>query len=824
MFVFFAREATKVQTFLQAGVIQSEARLADRTAVGPDSTMVMGWVESEDFIGSVFPTIRDTIVSINDTAATPSRWNMFYGSPRPIGERTQLTWRSQVDGKVHTATIVARKPKANVAWGVISLQVLRFLIAFAFCSVGLWAFFARPNIPAVRALALFCYAITSLMIGNVSVMSGPFAAFEIPYLSVVSQIVRGFAVFFAAFWIHLNLLFPTPLAVSRRLRVPIYALNYLLPALVQLANVWPALQKFVGNYAAFMLAGQILVGFVILADRKRRSFDTLQRRQINLVMWGSGIGLGMLGTLILVFSLFSNWFQSHPNVTMTMLEAGFVAMLLPPVAFAYAFGRWRLLEVESKIRRGTRYVLITGTFTAVFAVIGFSVGMFITRDLMRENPMMTVLVAITATALFIPALKRFQSLIERRVYPERQRLRQLIRDFLQRSLTLPDKSAFWCELEDRLREGLLVEQVVPVTRATQSGIYHIRGENRTPFLANSDFIASLRRESRPLLVDEMIASSRVTVTPDEAEWLTDQSVVLVLPLVAQSQLVGFIGISRKQEKEDYSAEELRILNSLAPQIALASENIRLIEDNVEKQRLEEQMRMARLIQQGFLPHNLPETKGLSVAARSKFSLEVAGDYYDVIALESGETVVAVGDVSGKGAGAAMLMANLQASLRTAVGISSTLRHTVGRVNDLIFRNTPPEQYITFFVAVFDPVSRSLTYVNAGHNPPAILRSNGQTVMLDTGGIVLGCIPGVAYQEATISMSPGDMIVMYTDGVSEAMNAAEEEFTDARVVEFASSRRHLTPAELVAALEREIISHRGKDSFDDDFTVLIVSTQ
>ena len=138
-------------------------------------------------------------------------------------------------------------------------------------------------------------------------------------------------------------------------------------------------------------------------------------------------------------------------------------------------------------------------------------------------------------------------------------------------------------------------------------------------------------------------------------------------------------------------------------------------------------------------------------------------------------MLAVGDVSGKGAGAALLMANLQASLRTAVGMGIPLSDVVLRINDLIHRNTPPEQFITFFVGIFNPKTREFTYVNAGHNPPMLFRCGTGIETLDVGGLLLGTFTGIAYQQATVTLEPDDVLLLYTDGVSEAMNEAEEEF-------------------------------------------------
>jgi sigma-B regulation protein RsbU (phosphoserine phosphatase) len=333
-------------------------------------------------------------------------------------------------------------------------------------------------------------------------------------------------------------------------------------------------------------------------------------------------------------------------------------------------------------------------------------------------------------------------------------------------------------------------------------------------------VVRLEAERRPILIDEMVASQRVELTDEENDWLQLHRVALVMPLVAQQRLIGFLGIGYKLEEEDYAPEELSILNAFSQQFALASENIRLVEENLEKRRLEEQMAIARRIQQGFLPQSMPETPGLEIAAGSRFSLEVAGDYYDVITEQDQNTVLAVGDVSGKGAGAALLMANLQASLRTAMGLGIRMSDAVARINDLIFRNTPPEQFITFAVAVWDLEKSMLSYVNAGHNPPILMRTNGESRLLDKGGLILGCLQGSEYEEESIKLFPGDLLIMYTDGVSEAMNDDDEEYSDERILEFVKRHRSLSPDEILKQLESDVTRFCGREPNEDDSTLLI----
>ncbi len=817
--VFFAAEATAVRRWQRSGTTSSAAQMID------DSSLVFLRVDSVDFVSPPLPILGDTITSIDDSAATMGRWRDYFDSPEP-------PWKVVPIEFVHNARTLRTEIRTRVpAYGefllVTTIQVLRFLISFLFVVVGLWAFFKRPDSPGVRALALFSFAMGSFMITSVRILPAQFVAFRVPFGDIAVGIYDTFSTFFSAFWLNLAFLFPQPNRFIRKHPAWAYLICYLPITLVVLILVIPQLAQVratIGSWFLLVMALPVFAGFALLTARYVRAKDRLEKRQTRLVLSGSGVGLFLLFLLVLLAVVFQGWFIENPQRALVTINVAFLGLLLSPVSFAYAFGRYRLLDVEARLRRGTRYVIAVGFLVALIGGAGFMLSVFLGRQLGETGSNMAVFIAVLAAFGVFPLARKAQGLLEEKVYPERQRLRQMILDFLQESTALPDKQSYWMQLEERLRSGLMVDGVYPAMCSLEGDCLLLRDSEPIPIRCRSDFVQRLERERRPMMVDEALCCGAVNFTDDETEWLKSNQVAVVLPLITRGHLIGLVGLGMKTEREDYVAEELRILDSLASQVAVASENMRLLEENVEKHRLEEQLQMARRIQNGFLPQELPPTPGLEIAARSRFCLEVAGDYYDVIPLEDGETVLAVADVSGKGAGAAMLMANLQASLRTAVGVGTQLAGIVGRINDLICRNTPVEEYITFFVGVYNPESREFTYVNAGHNPPLLLRESGQVELLGKGGLILGTMPRFQYDQETIRLAPGELLLMYTDGVSEAMNSMEEEFGEECMKKLLWEHRALGPKELLARLETEVVAFAGSEQFEDDFTLVLVRVE
>lgn len=296
----------------------------------------------------------------------------------------------------------------------------------------------------------------------------------------------------------------------------------------------------------------------------------------------------------------------------------------------------------------------------------------------------------------------------------------------------------------------------------------------------------------------------------------------VVPMQIQNQIKGLILVGDKTRGGSFSKTDLEFLYSLGNLAIISIENARLFEETIEKQRMEDELKIAREIQQGLLPEELPEIEGFDVAAINIPSKQVGGDYYDALERSETEFVIAIGDVSGKGTPAALLMANVQAALRTLVPIESSLTKATARINDLTSLNTKGGKFITFFWAILNVKTRKLRYVNAGHNPPLLIRSDGRTERLETGGLILGIIKTqTPYEEGVVEFQSGDSLVMYTDGVSEAMDAEGRDFTEERLEMILQNHRNLSAQNLIRKVQEELDSHVKGTPQSDDITMLVL---
>ncbi len=792
-------------------------------AFSTDSTRVFRTVDEIDFRGHTLPEAGDTLLTINGTDAsleTILRETYL----KPPETELELVYMRQAGDTLRTTAVTSPMPRSTFGFSMV-LFIMRAFIGIAFLVTGFWAFLKQPDSGAVRALALFCFAMSGVVTMSIQFGYEQIPVMEIPLIQIIMVATSIVTAFTGAFWLNLQLLFPTPRKFMTRHPIIAYSLVYL-PLAVNIFLI-----EFMGNdiieYSlTILLVLQILVGFGFLIERYARAKDLLEKRQTRLVLWGTGTGMFGFLLVILLFLLFRSWFSSlGTEMILGIFILVFFGLLLSPFSFIYAFGKYRLLEVEGKIKRGTRRIAITAGLLVIFFAILYSISGFILSKIGTQNQTIIPALALVLAVGFMPAQKRMQGILERRIYPERTELKNMLRDFLSNALAVSDRNTFWSELETKLSEVLKVDTVTTVLNAGDEKLMLLRGGEITPFMPESEFAVTLSDfEDRPMMVDELLATGTVHLTSQEREWLEGHDIALALPLASRNRMIGFLAVGMKRTRQDFEAADVEVLRSLSFQVAVAGENLRLLEENIDKQRMENELSMARKVQEGLLPATMPDTPGLEVFGTSLSCLEVAGDYFDVINIDENRTVLAIGDVSGKGAGAAMLMSNLQASIRTAVKIGADLKQMIEQINDLIFDNTEAHQFITFFAGIYDKSTSKFDYVNAGHNPPLLVKKDGSLALFEGGGLILGALSDMTYDQESIKLDKGDLLFLYTDGLSEAENPEGDMYDEERVEEFVIRNRDMGIDDMVDLLASEVGEFMNGVERKDDLTLLIAKVK
>jgi len=297
---------------------------------------------------------------------------------------------------------------------------------------------------------------------------------------------------------------------------------------------------------------------------------------------------------------------------------------------------------------------------------------------------------------------------------------------------------------------------------------------------------------------------------------------MCVPLWNNKQVIGLIYVDTQGEAQRFSKNDLEALTLVANVAAVKIDNVRLFQQEQRMKEIERELRAAARIQQRLLPAEPPSVPGYELCGYNKPCFEVGGDYFDHLLRDERTLAIALGDVSGKGMGAALLMASIQASLHAHASTSATVEQLVSQLNRAVCRSSEPEKFSTFFYGEIDVAAGSLRFCNAGHNPPLLIRAAGGAVeLLGGGGMILGFEPDVEYTTHETRLEPGDLVVAYSDGVTESVNLADEEFGEQRLIDVVRSCSGIPLQQVLRRIDDAVAAFVGDADPFDDYTLLLL---
>lgn len=296
--------------------------------------------------------------------------------------------------------------------------------------------------------------------------------------------------------------------------------------------------------------------------------------------------------------------------------------------------------------------------------------------------------------------------------------------------------------------------------------------------------------------------------------------ILAVPLQTSDRVIGLIYLDSPNHIREFSREDLNLLTVMANVAAIRIEHARLNEIEEAERAMNKEMQQAAQIQQRLLPSTAPHVDGLDIAARTVPARHVGGDYYDFIQFADGQIGMMVGDVAGKGMPASLLMSSLQARVHVLFEDPTNLAEKFVRLNKATSANCPDNRFITFFMGILDPHTGELIYASAGHNPPLLIRAKGGYETLAAGGVVLGILPAARYEESRITVERGDVLVMFSDGVTEAPSPVDEEYGDARLANLVAELSSRSSKEIVEAVHQSVGAFTEGAPPADDITVMV----
>ena len=642
--------------------------------------------------------------------------------------------------------------------------------------------------------------------------------------------------------------FPTRSPLDRRLpwlkwvslvSLPIGALSLAplaLPGLHLAGLRLPALPNMFGEASQMQtifvlcILGFIVLGLVSLASNFFGTTDPEARRKIRVIFWGTAIAFAPL--LVIAASHFFVEYQDPAWLDVAVI----VIMFLFPLSFAYAVVKYRVLEIPVLLKRSARYLFVQRGFTVLLTLLSIAVTLLFAslftpylRPLMEvAQPMGIALGAVFGTMLLwggVRLHRRVSARIDRAFFRSAYDARVILEDLAEKMRTATDRGELARLLEHHLKEALQPSSLViyfqgsdgDLTDASESVQKELRA-----IPARLPILAELARRGQPWEFPPLgeDAAEESGLEPLHPECL--------VPVMGRGgRMTGLLVLGPRLSEGPYSGEDKRLLASIAGQAGTALENIRLageIADRIEaERRLAREMEIAGEVQARLLPQKPPSLKTLECAAQCIEARSVGGDYYDFLDLGPDHTGFVLADVSGKGVQAALLMANLQAYLRSLSSIAPLdPARLLQRVNRMLWKVTASEHFATLFFAIYDDATRQVVYVNCGHNAPVWLRRDGSVQRLRATATIIGIFEQWDCSVEEICLAPGDLLVIFSDGVTEAAHN-EEEFGEARLIQELQGCSHLPASEIVQAIFASVQEFSaGVQS--DDLTLLIAKAR
>jgi len=790
----------------------------------------------------------DHIIAVNGRPLiTSAPYDEAYAKDRP-GDPVEMTVeRPGEPNALELHGIFRARPSTAAAEGLAKSSAQQIVNSFPvlFLLVGFAVLFLRLDDPGAWLLAVMFTAFA--------------AAPDVPNTALLADFPRDFALAYRAVWAGLLsglfylffAVFPRRSPLDRRLPWLKWA-GLLVCAITVFGGLRtgkPALPYFVTTFVGMRNSEAILraiklsllgLGMVSLALNAFGSESPLEaRRKSRVIFWGTVFGVLPIVTLNALkdFGVYDpSYWVNTPAIIMVVLY---------PLSFAYAVVKHRVLDIPVLLRRSVRYLLVQrgylvllffAALLAIFLFTRFFSGLFAGNSQFGMG--LSAAFGVAMVWVSGPLVKKGTDRIDRAFFRSAYDARRILQDLAEKIRTVTDRHELAQLLEVQI-EGALHPKSLACYLETSNGALTIEPAavqgtaGKFPSLPRPKFPSRLGagfvlKEENSLrtdlsLLEELARLGKSWEVPPpvmEAAGESNEVPECLVPIVGRnSRLVGMLVLGPRLSEEPYSGEDKSLLESVASQAAVALENISLAEQMAERlerdRRAEHEMQIARDVQSRLLPQAMPKLETLEYAGECLQARQVGGDYYDFVDLGSSRVAFVLADISGKGIAGALLMANLQANLRSRYEVAvDDLPHLLKSVNKLFYANTPDDRYATLFLGVYDENTRQLTYANCGQNPPLLFRAGGDVERLRATATVIGLFRDWQCGTQTVTLRSGDVLVIYTDGVTEANDAQGNEFGEQRLVETVRHNPGKTPADLIKGIQAAVQRFSVGEQFDD----------
>lgn len=713
---------------------------------------------------------------------------------------------------------------------VITANGLYWVMGTIFIGIGILVFLMKPFTGQSWAFLIMTISLGTFL----------------PYFNAVY--------FFSPYWLHSIAIFFLPLIPASALHLTVmfpqrrsyfadrwWLLIIPYAASLTLAVIWRAngsritlVPEYLLTIGYLYLAASLLIFLASTIYSYIRTTSVAVRLQSLVIFTGLSIAfflplVEMLTDLFLKVSIFPD------SVISNLFFLTFF-----PLSIGYAIVRHDLFEIDVIVRRTYGYLLSTAAIIIAYASIVSVLNVTLRSSEFTKSPLFSIGFALFIVIFFEPMHRRIQNIVDRLFYRQKYDYRKAIRSISETMTSILDAEAVHRTLIGSVVKEMVLENGVLLLPNPAGEGYRVRAvegvdtkEIESKQLEDSDVLMEAIREK-----GDVIFMHEIELNPmyeDDKEKLQKKmdsfSSELMIPMKYEDEIKGIVSLGPKKSGKMFTLEDIDLLKTMINQSVIAMENAKLIEENIEKSRMEEELKIAHDLQMSMLPEKAPDIEGLKVAALSLPAREVGGDFYDFILIPgngSGDKLaVIVGDVSGKAVSGALVMAASRSTYRVLAEAHKSVEQIMRTGNHRLTKDISKGMFVALVYAVLDPKERSIILSNAGQTQP-ILLGDGESkpTYIDTEGdrFPLGIIEDCQYEETRVSLNKGDTVIFYTDGIVEAMNDKEEMYGFDRFMDTIEEGRGLEPDVLLEKLMKEVSGFVGGVDQHDDLTIVVVKME
>ncbi len=742
-----------------------------------------------------------------------------------------------VPGTMVTYTVSSGEKRQAYSLPVTNFSLREFVLVFfltflggliIFCLGGI-VYVLKPNVNKSWVFFIFCFFLSVYMVSSFEIQSTYFFV-NLHYFALCLM---------PAVIVHLCMIFPEKKRIIQKFP-PLEYIIYL-PALIiavgyqiYLLNfelvldgsiIWwiPSYDKMVTYNRVFTLLCAILM-IALLFHSMIKATSTLDRLRGRIVLLGLTLAFAPSVTIMLLVVLFKFNFPWNFLVFFVIFF---------PAAIAYSIVRHNLFDADAIIKRTVGYIVVTGIVIAAYLIVSLALNVTVGQYQISQSQAFPIVFTLVVILVFNPLRDRIQSLVDRLFFRKEYDYGKIIDKISGAITSLMDLEQILKRLSQTFIDDMFINTSSIMLLSADGAafrVYLADGENHRQVEdvvidRDDPIVGVLESEKHVLTKYDMLEKPEYQAISKQCVDSFDAlHTSLMIPLVFQDKVIGLLNLGEKKSGKFYNREDIDLLHALSNQGAVAIENARLFQENLEKQRMEEELAIGRELQMSMLPATNPQIEGFEITAFSHSAREVGGDFYDFIEMNSDKLGLVIGDVTGKSVSGALVMSASRSIFRMLSEDELSVGESIIRANKRIKKDIKSGMFVALLYAILNSHGRSLRLCNAGQTQPIHYSAQKQEArLIETRGdtFPLGILDDVQYEESRFQLEPGDKIVFYTDGIVEAMNADGEMFGFDRLLEVIGKSGDMTADALLREIDAQVGDFVGSAPQYDDLTVIVI---